>query len=160
MSIRLKPLVTVGIMLCVVGEGFAQSPERAGDSSVGTAYEFSGLTKYFTVPSKALFGNKDLLKSDIVDGYRVDLTTQDLTTQDWECIQNEQNIVLTSRPVEWWRLPIYEEIDLEKIHSVKAIVVLNPSIKCTKDISSEKFVVDETIAQKLHAMTSSTSDEN
>ena len=161
MFTALKPLVTVGIMLCVISEGLAEDVKSPADSKVGTAYEFSGLTKYFTVSSKFLFGNKELLKSAIVDGYRVDLTNPE-----WKCLyKTSGNIVLSNDPGEWWSQTIYKEKVLENQNNLgEVIVVLNPpsvnlaDIGCTQNIPPEKFVVDDVIAQKLFSKTKPTSD--
>ena len=159
MNSILKSLATMAAMVCVIGgaisEGLAEEVNSATESEAGTAYEFSGLTKYFTIPSKYLFGNRELLGSDIVDGYRVDLNN----SEEWRCIISAPDtIVLASSPTEWWSQPIYKETRLtEQDVPEETIVVLIPTPKrldeigCTQDISPGKFVVNETIAQKLLA---------
>ena len=161
MFTELKPLVTVCVMLFAISDGLAEDLKSVAASQAGTAYEFSGLTKYFTVSSKYLFGNKELLSSAIVDGYRVDLTNSE-----WDCIKKSpEKIVLTSNPVGWWSQPIYSEVLTDQSVPKEAIVFFSTSlgglreIGCTQDISAEEFVVDEIIAQKLLAKKGSTLDE-
>ena len=147
----LKSLVTAGVMLCVISEGLTQDVP-------GTAYEFSGLTKYYTVPSKLIFGNKEMLESAVVDGYKVSQNQSDYYAQienrlgpaDYVLIpvpsDEDSNdctyIALQGNLEGWWSQPSYRVVP----DSLESPIDLDcmPS-----SAEAEQFVVNRSLAQEL-----------
>lgn len=157
-----NPLLAALVVLCMTSEALAQDGRSVADADVGKAYKFNGLTKYLTAPSKFLFGDKKFLSSDIVNGYRVDLTTGD-----WDCLDGALEIViLTGTRGEWWSQPVYVETDTKnKDELEEVIVVLKPDSEslavdgCLQPVPPEKFVVDERISQELRISAKPTPSE-
>ncbi len=161
----LKPLVTAGVMLCVISEGFTQDVP-------GIAYEFSGLTKYYTVPSKLIFGNREILESAVVDGYKVSQNQSDYSSyyaqiEDRIGPQDRENqsdyvlipvalppdgdstdctyIALQSSLEGWWSQPSYRVVP-DSLESPIGLDCMPSSAEV------EQFVVNRSLAQELQRL--------
>lgn len=115
MFVRFKFFVTVGTLFLATNFGFAQENNpleiqwSATDDFSGMAYEFSGVTKFITFPSKIVFGSHELPDLQIFDGYRGNLS------EIRENCSLEGNTILVRIATEWWEEPAYGEISLANI---------------------------------------------
>ncbi len=148
MFFGIRPLIIMGVVFCMASEGLAQGITSDGAAK---AYQFVGVTKYFTFPSKYLFGNEELLEFAIVDGYRA---SDDKEFH--ECFGEEGNmryvIVQEERHTEWWRQTSYVEIENPDGKNENTFyLIYPPTDDCLTnlDLDAEKFLVDPEIARKL-----------
>lgn len=105
MFVKFKFLVTVSTLFLAPNFGFAQENIHP-ENQWSPAYEFGGVTKFVTFPSKILFGSQELPDLQIVDGYRGNLS--DVR----ENCSLEDSTLLVRIASEWWEEPAYGEISL------------------------------------------------
>lgn len=152
MSAAFGPLLSALVVISLTSEVFAQGVDSAVNTDVGRAYRFAGFTKYVTIPSKFLFGDERLLRSDIVDGYRIDLNAGDRN-----CLEEvREAVILTKVQREWWAQPTYVMADPNESDELEeVIVILSPDSGnlaenlCLRSIPPEEFLVDENISREL-----------
>lgn len=104
MITELKILIKASAILLLTNSGVAQENTTV-ENPLGTAYEFSGASKFITFPSKFLFGNPEVLDAIIVNGYEGNIF--EILRR---CSQSENPILLEKGESEWWNKPTYTEI--------------------------------------------------
>ena len=163
-----KNLISVGIIVFTISDSYAQNDDyQVAMYEAGRAYEYRGHMKYFSAPTKLIFGSKDLQGSAIVPGYRFgpsnaggDCPSQDsideYTSQD---LTNDL-IVLGNVPVRWWVQPYYSVTDYIPTDEEFILLLISDDInnisddinnilaeRCLEEFGTEQFLVDHTIAQ-------------
>ena len=113
---KLGIFIKASIILLGSNVGFAQESITDGNP-LGTAHEFSGVSKFITFPSKFLFGSPELLESRIVDGYRGNLY------EIVECFRQDDLLLLGKVESEWWSKPAYIHIPQEVVEDWKAQLI-------------------------------------
>ena len=113
---KLGIFIKASIILLGSNVGFAQEIITDGNP-LGTAHEFSGVSKFITFPSKFLFGSPELLESRIVDGYRGNLY------EIVECPRQDDLLLLGKVESEWWSKPAYIHIPQEVVEDWKAQLI-------------------------------------
>jgi len=176
---KLGIFIKASIILLGANVGFAQESITDGNP-LGTAHEFSGVSKFITFPSKFLFGSPELLESRIVDGYRGNLY------EIVECFRQDDRLLLGKVESEWWSKPAYIHIPQEVVDALEEagsdqpsspaeipqevvdgwsklkpgtnleVVALDlskqqPDDDCIMNFSQSQFVVDQRIMQIANA---------
>lgn len=143
-----------------VDDGLAQQMRYPEVSGIGTAYEFKGVTKYLSVPSKILLANKRFLGSELVDGYDVNHLAEN------QCEIAGRAIWLKKDTGKWWQVPVYrmlpedsrEDDGLESddvFDSMEPDIIIVPyldSLLTCRDnsvINSRKFVISSEIVDRI-----------
>ncbi len=129
-------IVTIFVLL-VTKAGFAQE-SITDENRLGTAYEFSGVSKFITFPSKFLFGNPEVLEAEIVVGYRgnlFEIVSQCPSLLDYQ-------ILLGRVESEWWNESTYTNIP-QSIVSVWTGILLEESRSNQEIRQSESPVLSE-----------------
>ena len=98
-------IVTIFVLL-VTNAGFAQE-DITDENRLGTAYEFNGVSRFITFPSKFLFGNPEVLEAEIVVGYQGNLF--EIVNQCNDSMPDYQ-IILGRVESEWWNESTYTNI--------------------------------------------------
>ena len=111
-------IVTIFVLL-VTKAGFAQE-SITDENQLGTAYEFSGVSKFITFPSKFLFGNPEVLGAEIVVGYRGNLF--EIVSQCPPSLLDDQ-ILLGRVESEWWNESTYTNIPQSVVSHLTEILL-------------------------------------
>lgn len=140
-----------------VDYGMAEQEQSSVILGIGEAYEFKGVTKYLSSPSKILFPDKHFLASRIVDAYdykNIERNNCDITGR---------VIGLKKDEVEWWQAPVYRMLpeapealpNISKLKTTESdiVIILNSdaSLNCEDDkvIDTRRFVISSEIAKHI-----------
>lgn len=141
-----------------INGGMAQQEKSSEISGIGEAYEFRGVTKYLSAPSKILLPDKHFLGSQIVDAY--DFTN----IEENECTIDGRVIGLKKDKVKWWQAPVYRMLPEELEESpagnqgkkAKPDIIIIPnsvtSLDCggSQAIATRRFVISAEIAKYMN----------
>lgn len=155
---KLIYFVCASVLLFGINHVFAQNIEHDKVAKVTSVpiYEFSGVSRYISYPTKFLFGNQETLDSLILEGYHADPSSIDC--------ENDLIVFERKYPEPWWRKPQYKLIGINssvtKNNDSDDIVVIpypnsmanNDSVCSTSTVESEStgiepklFVVNNSI---------------
>ena len=143
-----------------VDGGLAQQVQYPEVSGIGTAYEFKGVAKYLSVPSKILLADKSFLGSELVDGYDFNHLAEN------QCDIAGRAIWLKKDTGKWWQVPVYRMVPEDSrenggldshdgFDSMEPGIIIVPYLDalltCRDDsvINSRRFVISSEIVDRI-----------
>ena len=146
MSTKYLPCIIALMMLGSISQGYAQE-DRVTNSIGGEAYEITGSVKYFSIPSKLLFVNREFLNSQIVNTYTLD-EMQLMEQHSQNCAIPKQKIELSKVETQWWSRQIYKmEILGEEANDGDILGITTTDINRDCNVQPRQFVVDRKIIE-------------